>query len=76
MCMRVSYKRKKYENKFFASLKSLKKGVGSGFGPISQSMGIRIRTKMSWIPNTGLYTKIHVILLKTNEFFLKIHSLF
>ncbi len=29
MCLRVSYK-KKYEEKKFASYKSLKKGVGSG----------------------------------------------
>ncbi len=48
MCLRVIYK-KKYET-FFASLKSLKKGIGSG--SISQRYGIR--TKMSRIPNTGV----------------------
>jgi hypothetical protein len=40
MCMRVSYKNKIFlKNKFFASLKSLKKGVGSGSGSISQRYG-------------------------------------
>jgi hypothetical protein len=41
-------KKKKYE--FFASLKSLKKGVGSvvGSGTVSRRYG----TKMSWIHNT------------------------
>jgi hypothetical protein len=38
---------------FFASLKSLKKGVGSG--SISQRYRIRIRTKMSRNFNTGFY---------------------
>ncbi len=58
MCPRESYKKKKFKKykQFFASLKSLKKGVG--FGSVSQRGGldprIRIRTKMSQIPNTGL----------------------
>jgi hypothetical protein len=50
----VSYKKKIGKNNFLASLKSLKKGVGS----ISQKYGSgdpdRIRTKMSRIPNTGV----------------------
>jgi hypothetical protein len=59
MCLRVNYI-EKYEI-FFASLKSLKNGVGSAAvsrsGSISQRYGtadmkIRIRTKMSQIPNT------------------------
>ncbi len=39
---------------FFASLKSLKKGVSSGVGSISQRYDpwwVRIRTKISRIPN-------------------------
>ncbi len=44
MCLRVSYKKKIFKKYFFASLKSLKKGVGPR---------IRIRTKMIRIPNTG-----------------------
>ncbi len=63
MCLWASYK-EKYEEKniCFASLKSVKKGVGSGVGSgagsISQryESGIRIRTKMSCIPNTGKYS--------------------
>jgi hypothetical protein len=43
MCLRVNYKKKICRKFFFASLKSLKKGV---------NLRIRIRTKMSWIPNT------------------------
>jgi hypothetical protein len=64
MCLRVSYNYKK--KLFFASLKSLKKGVGSGVGSgVRSGSGagfgslvrdtdprIRIRTKMSRIPNT------------------------
>ncbi len=46
-------------NIFFAFLKSMKKGVGSGVGSGSISQrygsGFRIHTKMSWIPNTGSY---------------------
>jgi hypothetical protein len=45
----------KNRNNFFASLKSLKKGVGSGVGSGSGSVSqryVRIRTKMSRIPNT------------------------
>jgi hypothetical protein len=38
MCLRVRYKKKLW-NFFFASLKSLKKGVGSGVGSISQRYG-------------------------------------
>jgi hypothetical protein len=52
MCLRVSYKKKICRKFFFCILKSLKKGVEF----ISQRNGskdrIRIRTKMSWIPNT------------------------
>jgi hypothetical protein len=44
MCLRVSYN-------YFASLKSLKKGVGSG----SVSQRIRIRTKMS---QTTLFRRV------------------
>ncbi len=63
--MRVSYKKKLW-NFFLASLKSRKKGVGSkvGSGSISQrylrirESGIRIRTKMSPIPNTGSNTTL------------------
>jgi hypothetical protein len=47
MYLRVSYKKKYEKITFFASFKSLKKGVGS----ISQRYGsgdpVRIRTKMS-----------------------------
>ncbi len=39
MCLWVSYKKKYGKNYFFASLKSLKKGVGSGSGFISQRYG-------------------------------------
>jgi hypothetical protein len=44
MCLRESYKKKK-EKKFFASLKSLKNGVGSGVGSgsVSQRSLLRIR---------------------------------
>jgi hypothetical protein len=52
LCLRVSYK-KKYEEKKFASSKSLKKGVGSGSGSSSQSLRCVERTKMSRIPNAG-----------------------
>jgi hypothetical protein len=38
MCLLVSYK-KKYVKQLFASLKSLKKGVGSGSGSFSQRYG-------------------------------------
>jgi hypothetical protein len=60
---------KKYEKKyFFATWKSLKKWVGSGIEILLRGTdpGIRIRTKMSRIPNTGSYlahcTKIIFIL--------------
>ncbi len=50
MCLRVSYKKKIWKKQqFFASFKSLKKVVGSGPGSICR---IRIRTKVSRIPNT------------------------
>jgi hypothetical protein len=61
MCLRVSYK-KKYEkktNNFVASVKSLKKGVGSGVrsrsGSINQRYGFADPDliKMSQIPNTA-----------------------
>jgi hypothetical protein len=41
MCLRVSYKKKYEKNNFFASLKSLKKGVVSevGSGSVSQRYG-------------------------------------
>jgi hypothetical protein len=32
MCMRASYKKKYEKNIFFCTIKSLKKGVGSGVG--------------------------------------------
>ncbi len=63
MCLRVSYKKKIYKkNIFFASLKSLKKGVRSGVGfgvgfgldPLVRGRDSRIRTNMSRIPNTAL----------------------
>ncbi len=50
----------KKNNNFFASLKSLKKGVGSGVGSGSISLRyrtdprIRMRIKMSRIPNTDI----------------------
>ncbi len=50
MCQRVSYKKKK--EFFLASLKSLKIGVGAGTISQSSKVRIRIRTKMSRIPNT------------------------
>ncbi len=52
MCLQVSYKKKVLMTKhiFFASLKSLKKGDGSG---VSQ----RYRSKMSRIPNTRKRTQ-------------------
>ncbi len=65
MSLLVNYKKKYERNKnknFFASLKSMKKGVGSGVGSgsVSQRRGsanpdpqIRIRTNMSQIPNSG-----------------------
>ncbi len=70
MCLRVSNKKKWRENLFFASLKSLKKGVrfgvGSGsrarFRAGSRSISQRYGSldpdphQMSWIPNTGAYT--------------------
>jgi len=64
MCLWTSYKKKKKNGKniFFVSLKSTKKGIGSGSwagsGSISQrhtpGIQIRIRTKMSRIPNTEI----------------------
>jgi hypothetical protein len=39
MCLRVSYKKKIWN--FFSSLKSMKKGVGFGFGSISGSYSKR-----------------------------------
>ncbi len=56
MCRRESYKKKfqKYEKIiFFASLKSLKKVVGSRIGSGAGFGSMRIRTKMSRIPNTA-----------------------
>jgi hypothetical protein len=57
MFLRVSY-RKKYEIFFLASLKSLKKDWDSELDPNLLVRGtdprIRIRTKMSQIPNTEL----------------------
>jgi hypothetical protein len=60
MCLWESYK-KKYEEKnfFLATLKSMKKGVGSGDpDPLVRGtdpgIRIRIRTKMSRILNTNL----------------------
>ncbi len=56
MCLLASCK-KKYEKKYlFASFKSIKKEVGSGDesgSPDPLFTGIRIRIKMSWIPNTA-----------------------
>jgi hypothetical protein len=50
----ASYKKKKYEKEyiFFASLKSMKKELDPFIR--GTDLGIRIRTKMSRIPNTGL----------------------
>ncbi len=61
MCLRVSCK-----FFFFVSLKSLKKGVGSGVGSVPSAripgtdprIQIWNRTKMSRIPNTGFYNNI------------------
>jgi hypothetical protein len=65
MCLLASYKKKNMKKLiFFASLKSMKKEVGSGVGSVAGSRhgsgsirgtnpGIRIRTKMSRIPNTA-----------------------
>jgi hypothetical protein len=62
MCLWVSYRKKYEKNIFFASLKSLKKGVRSGVGSpdpdrlvrgSDPGIRIRIRTKMSQIPNTA-----------------------
>jgi hypothetical protein len=45
MCLRVSYKKKYEEEKcFFASFKSLKKGVGSGVGSGYGSISQRYRS--------------------------------
>jgi hypothetical protein len=60
MCLQVSYK-KNMKKFFFASLKSLKKEVGSKVDmdpdPLVRCTDPRIRicTKMSRIPNTGRY---------------------
>jgi hypothetical protein len=57
MWMWVSYKKNIKKYLFFISLKSLKKGVGSGPDPDPLVRGtdleIRIRTNMSRIPNTA-----------------------
>jgi hypothetical protein len=45
------YKKKNQKKVIFFILKVTEEGVGSGSESISQ--GIRIRTKMSRIPNTG-----------------------
>ncbi len=71
--------RKKYEEifyfifwLFFASLKSVKKwvgsevGSGSGVGSIGQRYRIQIRTKMSRIPNTGSDTNNQLIIFQDN----------
>ncbi len=62
MCLRVS-DRKEYEGKkyyYFASLKSLKNRVGSGSILVrGTDPGIRIRTKMSLIPNTAIMLYAH-----------------
>jgi hypothetical protein len=56
MYLWVSYKKKYDFFLFIKFLKSLKKVVGSGVGPIR----IRIRTNMSRIPNTGLYPYLYI----------------
>ncbi len=53
MCLPVIYKKKIRKKLFFASLKSLKKAVGSWIGSGSISQRCRIHTKMSGNPNTG-----------------------
>ncbi len=67
MCLRESYKKKIWRKKInlYASLKSLRKGVGSGVGPdpdplvrgTDPQVQIRMRTKMSRIP-TLLFSEI------------------
>ncbi len=66
MCMRVSNK-KNMNKKKFVSLKSLKKGVGSG--SISQRYGSLdpIHTKMSRIPNTVLKSVLYFWLCAGND---------
>jgi hypothetical protein len=55
MYLWVSYKKKICKkNYFFTSFKSSKKGVGDPLA-IGTEPGIRIRTKMSRIPNTGVH---------------------
>jgi hypothetical protein len=61
MCLRVSYKNKNMGKNFFSCLKSLKKGVRSGSGSISQGHGSadpdpHQNVKMSRIPNPASYT--------------------
>jgi hypothetical protein len=54
MCPRASCKEKYEKITFFCILKSLKKGVRSGsVNQRGTDLRIRIRTKMSGIPNTG-----------------------
>ncbi len=52
MCLRISLRKKYEKNNFLASLKSLKKGVGSGVkpGPISQRCGSRSAPKCHGSP--------------------------
>ncbi len=65
MFLRFSYKKKLWTKKNSASLKSLKKGVGSGPDPLVRGTnpGIRICTKMSRIPNTDFYCRGFTVLL-------------
>jgi hypothetical protein len=56
MCLWENYMKKYEKLYFFASLKSIKKGFGSnvrsGSGAGSTTQEVRIRTKMSRVPNT------------------------
>ncbi len=72
MCLRVSNKKNIWKKIFLASFKSLKKGVGSWVGSISQRYDpwVRVRTKISRIANTDFksYSKygINGLSLKRN----------
>jgi hypothetical protein len=60
MCLlgTINYKKKYLKKFFFASFKSLKKGVGDpdpGLSVRGTDPGIQIRTKMSQIPNSDAH---------------------
>ncbi len=76
MYLRVSYKKKIWKkNYFLASLKSLKKGVDPELDPDpdplvrDMDLGIRIRTKMSQIPNTAWIRHLWSLVGKGSDLF-------